>query len=346
MVKNSATRAVIVRIFMRNGKIISSSHDYINIKEEEFFEDELYLRALLDYYKEEKPPIVAPILLAKTIEAHESIESHLSKVFEKKAQIMTPQRGKRKDLIELALLNAEELLKKDRKSDCNILPKEIQELCKLDKIPSRVECFDNSHISGVATVGAMIVYENGKFDKKSYRTYHLEAKDEYGQMRETLTRRVASFEKSPPPDLWVLDGGATLLKLAREILDSNAINLEVIAISKEKIDAKTHRAKGKANDIIYTKEEVFRLKNSDKRLQWTQNLRDEAHRSAITFHKKTKLKLDQESKLLSLKGISPAKIQKLLQHFGIFSELKKVSIEEISTILSQKDAKIIKIFYK
>ena len=346
VVKNSATRAVIVRIFMRNGKIISSSHDYINIKEEEFFEDELYLRALLDYYKEEKPPIVAPILLAKTIEAHESIESHLSKVFEKKAQIMTPQRGKRKDLIELALLNAEELLKKDRKSDCNILPKEIQELCKLDKIPSRVECFDNSHISGVATVGAMIVYENGKFDKKSYRTYHLEAKDEYGQMRETLTRRVASFEKSPPPDLWVLDGGATLLKLAREILDSNAINLEVIAISKEKIDAKTHRAKGKANDIIYTKEEVFRLKNSDKRLQWTQNLRDEAHRSAITFHKKTKLKLDQESKLLSLKGISPAKIQKLLQHFGTFSELKKVSLEDITTILNLKDAKIIKQFYK
>jgi excinuclease ABC subunit C len=201
-------------------------------------------------------------------------------------------------------------------------------------------------MSGVATVGAMIVYENGAFDKKSYRTYHLDAKDEYGQMRETLTRRVESFEKNSPPDLWVLDGGATLLKLAVEILDSFGVNLDVIAISKEKIDAKAHRAKGKAKDILHSKEDIFRLKESDKRLHWVQNLRDEAHRSAIGFHKKTKLKLDKESQLLSLHGISQAKIIKLLNHFGTFEELKKVKIEEICDILSIKDAKTIKNFYK
>jgi len=344
VVQNSVSRAVIVRIFMRNGKIISSSHDYININDD-FFEDELYFRALLDYYKEQKPPIIAPILLAKEIQGLQEIEKHLSTVFEKKAHISTPQRGKRKDLIELALLNANELLKKDKKIDHTKIPLEIQTLCSLKKIPSRVEVFDNSHISGVATVGAMIVYEDGKFDKKSYRTYHLEAKDEYAQMRETLTRRVNSFAKNSPPDLWLLDGGLTLLKLAKDILESNAIDLDVIAISKEKIDAKTHRAKGKANDIIYTLTEIFRLKNSDKRLQWAQNLRDEAHRAAITFHKKTKLKLDQESKLLSLHGISPAKVQKLLNHFGTFNELKQVSIEEISAVLNEKDANIIKKFY-
>ena len=344
VVSNSLKRAVIVRIFMRNGKIISSSHDYVNI-EDTFFEDELYFRALLDYYKEEKPPIIAPILIGKEIESQKLMESHLSKIFEKKASISTPQRGKRKDLIALAFLNAQELLKKDKSSNHTKIPLEIQELCKLTAIPSRVEVFDNSHISGVATVGAMIVYEDGKFDKNSYRTYHLEAKDEYAQMRETLSRRVESFSKKSPPDLWLLDGGATLLKLALEILASNAINLNVIAISKEKIDAKTHRAKGKANDIIYTKDDIYRLKNSDKRLQWIQNLRDEAHRSAITFHKKTKLKLDQESKLLSLNGISQAKIKKLLNHFGTFSELKRVSFEDICTILSKKDAKTIKKFY-
>ena len=91
--------------------------------------------------------------------------------------------------------------------------------------------------------------------------------------------------------------------------------------------------------------DVFKLKNSDKRLQWTQNLRDEAHRSAITFHKKTKLKLDQESKLLTLKGISSAKIKKLLNHFGTFEALKSLSIEDISTILNTKDANIIKMVY-
>lgn len=345
VVKNSSHRAVVVRIFMRNGKIISSSHDYINLNNG-YDEDELYIRAILDYYKEQKPPIVAPILLGKKISSIELIETHLSKIFEKKAKISEPLRGKRKHLIDLASLNALELLKKDKSINHTKIPKEIQKLCNLEKLPSRVEVFDNSHISGQATVGAMIVYEDGEFDKKSYRTYHLDAKDEYSQMRETLTRRVESFSKNSPPDLWLLDGGATLLKLAVEILNSNGINLDVIAISKEKIDAKTHRAKGKANDIIYTTDNLFRLPNSDKRLQWVQNLRDEAHRSAITFHKKTKIKLDQESKLLSLHGISNAKIKKLLNHFGTFDELKRVTIEEITTILSLKDAKTIKRYYK
>jgi excinuclease ABC subunit C len=91
---------------------------------------------------------------------------------------------------------------------------------------------------------------------------------------------------------------------------------------------------------------VFRLKTSDKRLQWAQNLRDEAHRSAITFHKKTKLKLDQESQLLQLNGISQAKVIKLLTHFGTFEELKRVSLEDITTVLNAKDAKTVKNYYK
>ncbi|WP_297443009.1 excinuclease ABC subunit UvrC [Sulfurimonas sp.] len=344
-IANSDSRAVVVRIFMRHGKIISSSHDYININEG-FDENEIYSRALLDFYKDEKPPIIAPILLSNSFEDITLIQDYLTKVFEKKAQIVVPKRGKKKDLIALATLNAVELLKKDKRSVDDKILKEIQELYKLQKTPSRVEIFDNSHMSGIATVGAMVVYNDGKFDKKSYRTYHLHARDEYGQMRETLSRRVESFAKNSPPDLWILDGGATLLKLALDILDSNAVNLDVIAISKEKVDAKAHRAKGKAKDIIYTKDEIFRLKESDKRLQWVQNLRDEAHRSAITFHKKTKLKLDQESKLLSLHGISPAKVQKLLNHFGTFENLKKVTLEDITSLLNTKDAKTIKNIYK
>ncbi len=344
-VEHNENRAVVVRIFMRHGKIISSSHDTINLREG-FDANELYSRALLDFYKDEKPPIIAPILIAQEFEDLELIQKHLSHVFEKKAAISLPKRGKKKDLIALALLNAKELLKKEKKTKDFKTLHEIQELCQLEKTPYRVEVFDNSHMAGVATVGAMIVYDNGSFDKSSYRTYHLQAKDEYAQMKETLSRRVESFAKNPPPDLWILDGGATLLKLALDILESFGVALDVIAISKEKVDAKAHRAKGKAKDIIYTNNDVFRLKESDKRLQWTQNLRDEAHRLAITFHKKTKLKLDQESKLLSLHGISAAKVQKLLNHFGTFEALKKLTTEEISTVLNEKDAKTIKNFYK
>ena len=338
-------RLVILKIFMRNGKIISSNHNFIQLNEG-FDKDEVYRRTLMEYYGETKPPIIAPILLQENFEEIEILQEHLSGIFSKKAELIIPRIGKKKQLIDLAVLNANELLQRDKKTTNTKILDEIKELCALQRLPSRVECFDNSHMSGMATVGAMITYENSKFDKSSYRLYHLDAKDEYAQMRETLSRRVQSFAKNPPPDLWILDGGATLLKLAIEILDSNGVFLDVIAISKEKVDAKAHRAKGKANDIIYTKNDVFRLAPSDKRLQWAQNLRDEAHRSAIGFHKKTKLRLDKESKLLSLKGISEAKIKKLLNHFGTFESLKSLEVEDITLVLNKKDANIIKKIYK
>ncbi|MEO1954032.1 MAG: excinuclease ABC subunit UvrC [Campylobacterales bacterium] len=344
VLQNSSKKAVVVRIFMRGGKIISSSHNFI-ILNDGYNEDELYKRVLLEFYKDEKPPIVAPILVASEFEDIGIVQEHLSLVFGKKAHISLPKRGKKKDLINLAILNANELLKKDKKEDNFELLESIKELCSLKRVPSRVEIFDNSHMAGRATVGAMAVWQNGKFDKKSYRTYHLEAKDEYAQMRETLTRRVDSFSKNSPPDLWVIDGGTTLLKLAYEILQSCGVYIDVIAISKEKIDAKSHRAKGKANDIIHTIDDSFYLKPTDKRLQWTQNLRDEAHRCAITFHKKTKLKEDKESQLLTLKGISEAKIKKLLNHFGTFEALKSLSVEDIAEVLNEKDAKVIKNIY-
>lgn len=344
-IESSDKRAVVVRMFMRDGKVISSTHNFIPVNDG-FDEDELYQRILLDFYAHERPPIVAPILVNKKFEDLKLIEEHLSRLFEKNANIKVPLRGDKKQLIDLAMLNARELLKQDKnkKNEDNL--EAIQELFSLQKTPLRVEIFDNSHMSGVATVGAMVVYENAVFDKKSYRIYHLEAKDEYGQMREILTRRVESFSKNSPPDLWVIDGGATLLKLADDILSSNGVYVDVIGIAKEKIDAKAHRAKGKANDILHTRENLFKLKSSDKRLLWVQKLRDEAHRSAISFHKKTKLKLDQESSLLTLQGISMPKIKKLLNHFGTFECIKNSSLEEISSVLNTKDANTIKKYYK
>jgi len=201
-------------------------------------------------------------------------------------------------------------------------------------------------MQGCAPVGGMICFERGKCNKSGYRQYHLESLDEYAQMRETLTSRIQSFNTNAAPDVWILDGGATLLSLAVDILDSNGINLDVIAISKEKIDAKAHRAKGKAKDIIHTPDQSFALSPSEKRLQWVQRLRDEAHRYAITFHKKTKLKQDQASKLLQTKGIGPAKVKKLLNHFGSFENLKKTTEGEIAEVVGKNDAASIKKLYK
>jgi len=165
VLENSKTRSVVVKIFMRHGKIISSSHEYITLNEG-FDANEIYSRALLGFYKDEKPPIIAPILIADEFDDKELIQEHLTAIFEKKAQIIVPQRGKKKDLIALAKLNAAELLKKDKENHNTQILEDIQELCCLQKLPNRVEIFDNSHMSGVATVGAMAVYENGQFNKK------------------------------------------------------------------------------------------------------------------------------------------------------------------------------------
>jgi excinuclease ABC subunit C len=165
-------------------------------------------------------------------------------------------------------------------------------------------------------------------------------------MRETLIRRVESFDKISPPDLWLLDGGKAQLNLAKEILESAGIDIDILAISKEKIDAKAHRAKGKANDIIYSLNDKFKLPTSDKKLQFLQKLRDESHRFAIEYHRKQKVKEDKEIDLLNIKGIGKAKVVKLINYFGTFENIKNASFEELSKVLNQNDAKNIKALYE
>lgn len=344
-ISHNDQRAAVVRLFMRAGKIISSTHNFINLNSG-FDLDEAYERAIIDFYGHEKPPVIAPILVTHDFKERALVQEHLSLLFERSASITVPQRGGKKRLTELAYTNATELLRQRKESSTEQLAKQLQELLLLETLPRRIEVFDNSHMAGEATVGGMITFDGEDFDKSGYRHYHLEARDEYGQMRETLTRRINSFEENPPPDLWLIDGGTTLLSLAKELLDSSGVNLDVIAISKEKIDARSHRAKGSAHDQIHTLQESFRLSPSDKRLQWMQRLRDEAHRYAITFHKKTKLKRDQESKLLNTHGVSQAKVKKLLQHLGTFEALKSATESEIAAILNKSDAKKIKLLYK
>ncbi|OQX57858.1 MAG: excinuclease ABC subunit C [Helicobacteraceae bacterium 4484_230] len=344
-IEQEGDKMAIVRLFMRSGKIISSSHNIITSGNTED-KDELYERALLEFYGNEKPPIVAPILTADDFSARPLVQDYLSLIFEKKASIEIPLRGGRKKLVELARLNAKELLKNSTSVQKELQDKKLQELCGLIRLPERIEIFDNSHMAGEAAVGAMVVFDKGDFDKKSYRLFHLDSRDEYAQMKETLTRRIAGFEKNPPPDLWIIDGGTTLLSLARQLLESNGTNIDVIAISKEKIDAKSHRAKGSAHDLLHTQDQTFTLAPSDKRLQFVQRLRDEAHRFAIGFHQKTKRKRFQQSKLLETNGISSAKIKKLLNHFGTFESIYSSTEEEIASILSSLDAKKIKKLYK
>ena len=337
--KQDNTKVVVLKMFIREGKLISTDHHFVNITEDTNNLDELYKSLILNYYSKNLPFVPKNILVSDISQDDKTdLEQFISSKYEKKVTISIPKIGTKKQLLNIAFQNCVELLKVN-KSTTQSVHLELKELFNLYKTPNRYECFDNSHMMGQATVGAMVVYDQDSFVKDSYRLYKLEALDEYAQMKETLTRRVLHFKDNPPPDLWVIDGGATLLKLANDIAKSVGVNLDMVAISKEKVDAKAYRAKGSARDIIYTLEDKIILKPSDKRLQFLQKLRDEAHRVAINFHKKTKRKEDKQISLLEINGIGKAKVTKMLNYFGTFENIKLANIDSLSQILNQNDAK-------
>ena len=339
------TRAVIIKMFIREGKVISTSHNYINITEFNT-EADIYKSAIVNFYKQTLPTLPDEIITVHNLDIVDELKEYIYIQQNKNIPINNPKIGKKKELINLAITNCNELLKIDNNSNNQTIYKELKDIFNLYKLSKRFEAYDNSHIMGQATVGAMIVWEDNNFKKEDYRLYNLEAKDEYHQMKEMLSRRVEKFEQNPPPDVWIIDGGATLVNLACDILQSVGVYIDVIGIAKEKVDAKANRSKGAAKDILYTKDKVFKLETSDKRLQFIQRLRDEVHRSAIGFHKKQKRKEDKQISLLQIKGIGEAKVAKLLKYFGEFQTIKEASLNELQEVLNQKDAILIKNHFK
>lgn len=335
-IETGGHKAVLIKMFMREGKVISSQHKLFRINEK-FDSAEAYKRTLLNYYDIRLPLTPSQILVPSPVEDQDEVQEHITSILGKQVEIRVPRRGSKLKLIELARKNAREILNLEKSRTKAEIEPQLQELCNLERVPQRIEIFDASHMAGTATVGAMVVYEEG-FQKESYRHYNLEAKDEYGQMHELLTRRMESFEKNPPPDLWVIDGGKAQLNLAKDLIASIGANLDILSISKEKIDAKAHRAKGKAKDQLYFDEKALKLPDNDPRLQFVQKLRDEAHRFAITFHRKQKTTRDKQIGLLKAKGIGEAKVKRLLDYFGSFEAIRNAGLEELCEVLNLKDA--------
>ncbi len=336
---NGDDRGVIVKLFMRQGRIISSTHSYFR-HTHIYDPNEAYRQALLEFYTIDIPTLSQQILTAHPFEDATNVAQTLSQRYGKKVEITTPQRGPKARLVALALQNCQELLRTKREE--HLIEQQVADLLDLSRIPYRIETFDNSHMMGIATVGGMVVWDEGRWDKSSYRRYQLHARDEVGQMREMLTRRIEGFATAPAPDLWILDGGQANLNLARTLLAEAKINLDVVAIAKEKLDAKAHRAKGAARDLLYTSQGILELKPTDKRLQWIQRQRDEAHRYAIAYHQKSKRKEDTQISLLNQKGIGRATVKKLIDYFGSFEAIEKASFEEIQSVTNQKIATILK----
>lgn len=331
-------KGVLVKFFVRGGRVVSSASNVIKSQYELNIE-EIYTQSLINYYSGEiliKPKqILIPYDLK---EKKDELEQFLYQKLHKKIPIHCPKSGDKKQLCNLALKNAKESLNLNLTASEEILL-DIQKLFGLQNMPYRIEIFDTSHHRGKQCVGAMVVYDE-RFIKESYRHYLLEGSDEYSQMKEMLQRRIEKFKEEVPPDLWVLDGGVGQINLAKDLLNSAGVNLEVVGISKEKLDSKAHRAKGAALDILRDeKGQEYRLKSSDKRLQFLQKLRDEAHRFAITFHQKQKQKTMQQGKVLEVKGVGKAIQKRLLAYFGSFEGIKRASLDELEKVLSKDLAK-------
>ena len=327
-------RGVVVRLFMREGRIAASSHHYFR-HTHLYDPDEAYRQAILDFYTAGMPSTCSTLLLAHDLENREELETLLHERLGRTIRILHPLRGPKARLTELARTNARELLRRQRPAG-EAIEKSIAALFGLEATPWRVEVFDNSHLMGEAPVGVMVVWDEGRWDKSAYRRYRLESRDEYHQMEEMLQRRIGDFDREPPPDLWLLDGGETLRKLARSLLEQAGVNLPVAAIAKEKLDAKAHRAKGAALDILHTPAGAFRLESGDLRLQWCQRLRDEAHRFAIAFHRRSKRKKDAKVGLLEKRGIGPATVKKLLDYFGTFEAIEQADPDLIAHVAGKR----------
>jgi len=326
-------KAIIIRLFIRNGKVISSDNSIINLQNNDDL-NEIYKRVILDFYSSETPLTSNKILVANDFNDRDILSTTLSKKFNKKISIITPTTKERKNLINICKLNAKEIIKNQPKTN---IYEELQKYFNLSNTPYKIEIFDTSHMQTQARVGSKVVWHNG-FKKDEYRHYNLENKDEYSMMRELLTKRAESFDKLSPPDLWLIDGGVAQINIAKEVIESVGIDIDILGIAKEKIDAKAHRAKGGAEDKIYSFDGVHKLGKNHKLLQFLQKLRDEAHRFAISFHRKQKRKQDKEIELLKVKGIGEAKLKRLLDYFGSFEEIKKAKLEDLVKIIDKKTA--------
>lgn len=326
--------ASFIRFIIQEGKLISVNQKIV--KDDDYDKGELYKQFILEN------ALKNPLKHSNKSYVYESfgdlalLEELLAKSFNKKYSIKLPKIGEKKELADLAYQNAVININKELKKDDFLLLKELKDFFELSSFPELIESFDNSHMQGSLPVAGMIAYKDGSFYKPNYRHFHLKSNNDYEQMKESLELRIKRLDKLSAPDLWLIDGGSTLLKLAQSIVDSSGANIDILAISKEKVASKSKRAKGGAKDIIHSLKGSFSLSTMDKKLQFLQKLRDEAHRFAISFHRKSKQRADLASSKLLKEGFSKAQITKLINYYGSFEAISKADKDERLSIARKR----------
>ncbi|WP_059359004.1 excinuclease ABC subunit UvrC [Parachlamydia acanthamoebae] len=336
---------MLCQLLFREGRLTSSqSFNFTKIADDDA---ELLTSFVLQHYQN-RDFLPHEILLPIEIEDEVALTELLSENRARKVQVYAPKRGGKSVLIDMAQANAEASFKKEKNEQTlreNILLA-IQEQFHLTNYPKRIECIDNSHIAGTEHVSSVIVFTDGKKDTRNYRTYTLKQagpSDDYGAMREVLTRRYGKAkDENDLPDLLIIDGGKGHLNIALKVLaELDIISVNVIGIAKEQ---------GR-HDRGLTLEQVFLpnvkdpliLKVTSPILFILQQIRDEAHRFVIKFHRKRMQKRTIKSILDDVPGIGPAKKKALLKHFGSIKKIKEASDEELKKMKGISEGNIVQL---
>ena len=301
--------------------------------------DEEILSSFLHQYYREGKFIPAQILLPKGVSEQNLIEERLADLKGKKVRILVPVRGDRKHLLKMASENAEKYLhseaelERDRKK----ILEALREKLHLRRTPRRIEAFDISNFQGGHAVGSMVFFEDGRPHKEGYRHFKIrtvEGADDYGMMYEVLLRRYKkAVGENDLPDLVLLDGGKGQLNVAQEVFKELQIKeIDLISLAKGKMIEGTRAARyGKTEEKIFHPQykEPFHLGKQSPLLHFLDRIRDEAHRFAITYHKKMRSKETIKSVIGNIGGIGKVRERELLKHFGSVEGIKKAGLADL-----------------
>ena len=300
------------------------------------------------YYQTQ--PVPALIYVSHVLEEVTVLEEALRLNVDYKVEIFTPIRGQKRDVIDEVARNAKEALMRHMTMQVSQRQalKEVAKLFGLDEAPERIEVYDNSHIMGTNAVGGMIVAGRDGFIKNAYRKFNIKNPstvpgDDYGMMREVLTRRFKALQEGTEqagrtPELVLIDGGAGHLKVVNEVFEELGVQGVVLAAISKGVDRNAGR-----EWFHMIGREPFQLPENDPVLHYLQRIRDEAHRYAIGTHRAKRSKVLQSSPLDAITQIGPSRKKALLLHFGSAREVSAASLSDIEKVpgISTSMAKII-----
>ena len=280
------------------------------------------------------------ILVPAEFEDREALASLLTEHTGHRIEIAVPLRGEKRSLVDLAAQNAKQsyvqrfrILEPTRKA----IQEALADALMLPGLPTRIECFDISHIQGAETVASMVVWEDGKMNKQSYRKFKIktvEGVDDFASMREVIARRYRRLqdEKRPMPSLVLVDGGLGQLHAAAEALESLGLTTQPLA------------SIAKREEVIYiygNEEEPVVLDRHSPVLHLVQLIRDESHRFAVGYHRQRRAMRDRDSELLNIPGVGQQTRQRLLTHFGSLRDVQQATAESLAAVVPGKTAETI-----